>query len=223
MKIRLPQLKNSSKQAFSILETIVAVAILSIVLLASITLGSVSMRNMIIRAQTAQATSLAQERLEQVRGLRDQAWLSGTSTSWDGWTQNQNKVSFCDSSASTSCDQSCTLSSCLDKTGRYQYSEAAKYLVPVAPNGNLSSATMKFGDSADISYYPVVTVRSISSDKLNPFTLENGGTLNLNTEAIGTNNHEVKILEISVTVSWQTYGENSVTLSSYLSDWLPRF
>lgn len=206
MENQLPQQEITfNKSAFSLVETLIAVTILILVLLASVTLGSVALRNMVTKAQTAQATSLAQNQLETVRNIRDNLFLvplSGTGQGWDTWVGPKG-------SGTTA----------IITGTNYHLSPDATYLIS-GPN----TETLQFGDNAGLKYIANLTFKAIQDTDISQFDVSNSSTpIRLNKVESGANAHSIKIYEVDSKVTWDFYGSREVVLKTYLSDWMPRF
>jgi type II secretory pathway pseudopilin PulG len=196
--------ETTSRQAFGLVETLIAVAILSLVLLVSVTLGSMVLRSMTLRAQTVQATNLARQKLEEVRNIRDNTWLGnrGQNIPWNYWGGPGD-------------GKQVSIGSGTDYTVKYD-SDTGYYLNQAisASDGDVSLA---YG-SDNVKYNCKIHILTAG---VGDFTDSNGNKININ--GSGTN-PVTKIYQVESIVSWDSYGgNNSVVLRTYLSDWLPQF
>lgn len=203
--MKLPLRKIIKSQAFGLVETLIAVAVLSLVLLVSVTLGSMVLRSMTLRAQTVQATNLARQKLEEVRNIRDNTWLGsrGSGMAWDYWVgTGPTATQIAESSAN---------SYYIIKQDTNQLS----YLSSVSA-GNGEENKLSFGDGSTISYFSKIKV-----SKANIGAVDGGSGASWNSNDITA---PKKIYQVESEVSWESYGgTTSVVLRTYLSDWLPKF
>jgi len=202
--MKLQSLKITKRQGFGLVETLIAVTILALVLLVSVTLGSMVLRSMTLRAQTVQATNLARLKLEEVRSVRDNTWLGGRGnvTNWDDWGGPiPSRINF--------------------GTG-YVYtvkkdSSQLPYLSVGSSDGD--PVLLSFGQNSTIQYNSKINVNLANIDKV-----DNGSGTKIDLNSGTTAGSPIKILQIKSEVTWNSYGTtNTVTLNTYLSDWLPKF
>lgn len=212
MKILL----QKQKSAFSLIETVIAVAIIAMVLLFSVTLGSVSLRNMVNKAQTAQATAIARSNLEKVRNIRDNTWQNSdyancnqagdNNNSWDCWVNSDHSIRVAAS----------------DFGNEYllKSSSGGNYLE--AANGQKNSDLLVFGNNSQVVYQSLIRVRKVSTFS-GDFSISMDNYLSQDSAAdITTLNSKIYLVESEV--SWDIFGRSQkVVLRTYLSDWLPRF
>jgi len=204
MKIQLPK----HKAAFSLIETIIAISVLAMVLLFSVTLGSVSLRNMVIKAETTQATSLARTNIEQVRNMRDNAWLNKDYTDcgddrWDCWVAS-------DHSSPVAIGQT------------YVTLEGNSYYLLAGDTTSPESLRkLDYGDNSQMEYRSTIKISEVSK-----YT----GDFIIKMDQVGANDADAfpggntKIYLVQSNVTWNSYGRDyNVMLKTYLSDWLPRF
>lgn len=187
-------MQSPHRLAFSLVETIIATGIIALVLLFSITLGSVSLRNSVLRAQTVQALSLATSQIEQVRSIRDNAWLNNYNCNggqvWNCWVGSNH------SSTPT--------------TGAY-YQVINSNSPYLERSSDPITKTLIFGDGT-INYSAQIRIKPIYA----------GTMLKLDS------NHEVNELNqtylVESKVTWDSFQKNNtVTLQTLITDWLPRF
>lgn len=200
------KIQSRQQEAFSLIETIIAVSILALVLLFSITLGSVSLRNMVIKAETVQATTLARSQIEKVRNIRDNTWVNSEyancSDRWACWVRPSHNT--------------------LVTTGEYQLKGINNYYLSVEP---AEIKQLIFGENSQVDYKASVRVSRVTrvgNEALLPINLDNtSGPDEATNLTTGTN---IKIYLVTSKVDWESYGRPySITLSTYLSDWFPRF
>lgn len=75
MKISINKTTKNYSKGFGLLEVVLAAGILVIVIGATVALGNVAIKNSVISQDRTQAYNLAQEGLEIVRNVRDNAWI----------------------------------------------------------------------------------------------------------------------------------------------------
>jgi type II secretory pathway pseudopilin PulG len=195
-------LKLSSKKAFGLVETLIAVAILALVLLVSVTLGTMVLRSTTLKAQITQATNLARQQLEAVRNIRDDSWLKnqGGNPNWDRWVGAVSPESVV-----------------AGKEYVVKNKDRLGYL-EISPTPDGSPNTLSFGGDGSVTYYSKILVKEAKISDVDTSSGELASTVKLNT---GDN---IKIYQIESEVSWEgPAGKNSVVLRTYLSDWLPKF
>lgn len=210
----------SKKRGFGLIETLIAVSVLALVLGVSVMLGTVMLRNTALATQMVQATNLAREQLEEVRGIRDTIWInpeySSCAAQWDCWVKASAGLS----------DRNTSVNSIIPDGGSQDFvlkkdDSGDSYL----ESGDPAPRVLLFADSGGVKYREKITIKAIDSSLISPFSVEGeSATVKLSEAESGINGHGKKIYQINSTVEWDSYGrENSVTLNTYLSDWLPRF
>jgi prepilin-type N-terminal cleavage/methylation domain-containing protein len=183
-----------TQQAFTLVETMVAISILAIALMGPFTAVQNALTSSYVSRDRLIASTLAQEGLEYVRSVRDNNYLS--SFSWlDGFdsTENNRDVCFGD--------------------------EPTGYCIVDATLGDFHSEpdAMRGYDATDIDEIPFM---QLSENGLYNHTEGNGTRFKrtVQIETLPDSTHEVRV---TVTVTWTTGLRNfSVVVVDNLHDWL---
>ena len=190
--------KTQSK-GFTIIETVVAIAILSLVMVAPLTLAERGLNSSVYARDEVTAFYLAQEAIEYVRNVRDNNNLSGASES-AGW------LSGLDSSCGSG-NGGC---------GVDTSAQTVKSCNPITKSCILTfnSLTGIYGEQRDSSgnalpnWQDSIFTRSIT---ITPNAIGSGQNYDGNAEA-----------DLAATVSWKTgLLQKSITVNEKLFDWFP--
>ena len=204
--------KKPFKTAFGLIETLIAVSIIALVLAVSVTLGATTLRNISLNTQNAQATALAQEQIETLRSMRDTAWI---------------KKSYTYNSTACAMIWDCLVGSrhnskIIPETSYFiSYYDASKYYY-LYPSAAGETIEMELGEGNKIAFQRKLIFKEIDPSTINSFELEDETFANLSQAETGS--HDRKIYKVLSTVSWSNFDQQQeVTLTTYLSDWMPRF
>ncbi len=181
----------TNKNGFGILEVLIASMILIVVVGSAVALGHASLRSSALAAEKTAAYNLAQEGIEQVRNIRDTAWVDQQSdTDWSSGL-NVNGV----------------------QAGQYKLDKISTgwHLINVAAN-----ATDNDFEQLNIGEPAITFTRKVFIEKVNWYTGDNIGI-----DPVKFPGDPDKVIKkVKVVISWiSVTGDRDLTTETYLTDW----
>jgi len=181
------------KKGFGLIETIVAVGLLSVVTASITALGVTTVHGTVIAKHKTEAYFIAQDAMEQIKGARD--WV------WDNWSESEdanNKITwqkFWDNSGFTGVNANRDFESIKNNL-------SSKCVYINHGNGDLTEQDCNIPLPSYLMFEREITKEDI----------------------IIQNTDEGTGKKVTVSVIWKDYGvERSVFVTSYLTDWKPRY
>ena len=190
-------IKNTTKKAVSLIETLIAATIIVILLYALVAAGRGSLNRSSSLHESAQAMLLAQQGLEVVRQIRDTNWIDSTQQNWSDFSYN-NTDKWSDKSNS---DLKVNFDSTINRF----------VLIPV-PSLALTDWETITVDKLD--YSRKVSYSFLDSTKMPPNTnIGSGGDVLPGQNAV----------KVTVTVGWDNGTPQTTSISEVLTNWRPNY
>ena len=192
-------MNSQPQKAFTLVESMVAIAIVAIALVGPFTAVQSALSGSYIARDRLIAATLAQEGLEYIRSIRDNNYLSNRSWTY-GFSSSQNSRNQCFGDNPTGY---CTIDS---TQGDFNISGNENAMIGYASNQVANMPPLYINSAQQYTQISTGNTATVFTRKVQLQTIPDTVT------------HEMKVL---VTVSWTTAHQTfSITVTDVLQDWL---
>jgi len=191
-------IKNTTKKAFSLIETLIAATIIVILLYALVAAGRGSLNRSSSLHEKAQAMLLAQQGLEIVRQIRDTNWIDATQQNWSDFVYNSSSTPKWSSNTADNLKIS------------FAPSPLSRFvLVPALTSNDWETISV---DKLDYS-------RKVNCSVISDASMPPNNTIGSGGDVLPAEN----AVKVTVTVGWDNGSAQTTSISEVLTNWRPNY